>query len=70
MPRATHFRVEYLSENAEPMVRCADGWYARILQHEIDHLSGVLYIDRMKPRTLSTQDNYIRIGRKSLFLKS
>jgi peptide deformylase len=27
----------------------AEGWFARILQHEIDHLDGVLYIDRITP---------------------
>jgi peptide deformylase len=27
----------------------AEGWFARILQHEIDHLDGVLYIDHIKP---------------------
>jgi peptide deformylase len=27
----------------------AEGWFARILQHEIDHLDGILYIDRIKP---------------------
>jgi peptide deformylase len=26
----------------------AEGWFARILQHEIDHLNGVLYIDHIK----------------------
>ncbi|QIM16753.1 peptide deformylase [Leucobacter insecticola] len=25
----------------------ADGWFARILQHEFDHLSGLLYVDRL-----------------------
>lgn len=25
----------------------ADGWFARILQHEFDHLSGILYVDRL-----------------------
>ncbi len=29
------------------------GWPARILQHEVDHLNGTLYIDRMKPRSFS-----------------
>jgi peptide deformylase len=38
----------------------ASGWYARILQHEIDHLNGTLYIDRMRTRTLSTARNYAR----------
>ena len=29
------------------------GWPARIIQHEIDHLNGVLYIDRMESRSFS-----------------
>jgi peptide deformylase len=38
----------------------ATGWYARILQHEIDHLNGTLYIDRMRGRTFSTLDHFGR----------
>jgi len=60
VPRATRVRVECLNERAEPVTIVADGWYARILQHEIDHLNGILYIDRMKSRSFSTQDNYTR----------
>ena len=40
----------------------ARGWYARILQHEIDHLNGTLYIDRMQTRTFSTARNLARRG--------
>jgi peptide deformylase len=29
----------------------ADGWFARILQHEIDHLNGILFIDRLDQPT-------------------
>ena len=32
------------------------GWPARILQHEVDHLDGTLYIDRMKTRSFVTAD--------------
>ena len=60
VPRARKVRVEALNERAEPVIIDADGWYARILQHEIDHLSGTLYIDRMNSRTFCTQDNYVR----------
>jgi peptide deformylase len=38
----------------------ADGWYARILQHEIDHLHGVLYLDRMHSRSMMTVDHLTR----------
>jgi peptide deformylase len=58
--RAKQVRVECLNERAEPVVIDAKGWYARILQHEIDHLHGALYIDRMNPRSFSTQDNHTR----------
>lgn len=50
-------RVECLNENAEPITINAQGWYARILQHEIDHLNGTLYIDRMQTRSFTTVEN-------------
>jgi len=58
VPRARTVRVEYLNERGIKETREASGWYARILQHEIDHLHGALYIDRMEPRSLCTLDNY------------
>ena len=61
VPRAHRVVVEFLNEHAEPMRVEAEGWYARILQHEIDHLNGVLYIDRMHPRTLCSMENYERL---------
>jgi peptide deformylase len=60
VPRARKVHVECLNEHAEPIAIDAEGWYARILQHEIDHLHGVLYIDRMNSRSFSTLDNYGR----------
>jgi peptide deformylase len=58
VPRARKARVECLDERAEPKVIEASGWYARILQHEIDHLGGTMYVDHMYPRTLMTVENY------------
>jgi peptide deformylase len=46
-----------LNERAEPVTIHAEGWYARILQHEIDHLNGTLYIDRMYTRSFTTIEN-------------
>lgn len=51
--------VEALNEQAQPVVIEAEGWYARILQHEIDHLNGILCIDHTDPRTLTTRENYV-----------
>ena len=55
--RALNVRVECLNERSEAVTINAQGWYARILQHEIDHLNGTLYVDRMKTRTLMTVQN-------------
>jgi peptide deformylase len=60
VPRWRAVRVEALDEHGEPVVKTASGWYARILQHEIDHLRGIVCCDRMDPRTLTTHDNHMR----------
>ena len=53
-------RVEALNEHGAPVTIEATGWYARILQHEIDHLNGVVCCDRMDPRTLTTSENHAK----------
>lgn len=54
VPRARSVFVQALDHRGEPIRIEATGWYARILQHEIDHLDGTLYIDRMDTRTFAT----------------
>jgi peptide deformylase len=61
VPRSRRVRVECLDESAKPRVIEASGWYARILQHEIDHLLGNLYLDRMYARTFMTVDNHKKL---------
>ena len=60
VPRARGVRVEALDAQGEPFIRSARGWYARILQHEVDHLEGTLYVDRMEPRSFTTLENQRR----------
>jgi len=55
--RARAVRVTCLDEHAKHKVIEATGWYARILQHEIDHLAGTLYIDRMHARSFTSMEN-------------
>jgi peptide deformylase len=63
VPRARGVKVEALDHNGDPVSVTARGWYARILQHEIDHLDGALCIDRMYPRSLTTFENQARFWR-------
>jgi peptide deformylase len=44
--RALHARVRGLDPSGEPLLLEASGLEARVLQHEIDHLDGVLILDR------------------------
>jgi peptide deformylase len=62
--RAASVRVECLDERGQPRLIDASGWYARILQHEIDHLNGMLYIDRMNSRTFTSLENWNRFWRE------
>jgi peptide deformylase len=60
VPRARKVVVDALDHTGHPVHIEASGWYARILQHEIDHLRGTLYIDRMRSQSFSSLENYNR----------
>ncbi|KXF75368.1 peptide deformylase [Paramesorhizobium deserti] len=60
VPRARRVAVDCLDHRGEPVRIEAQGWYARILQHEIDHLNGTLYIDRMLSGSFASVENYSR----------
>ncbi|XP_068169161.1 peptide deformylase, mitochondrial [Antennarius striatus] len=51
VPRYLSVEVTGLNEKGENVTWQASGWSARILQHEMDHLNGVLYIDHMDSKT-------------------
>ena len=44
--RFSTIQVKGLNRRGQPMKVKAEGWLARIFQHEIDHLNGILYPDR------------------------
>lgn len=62
VPRSREVIVECFDEQARARTIRATGWYARILQHEIDHLNGIVYIDHMDTRTFASVENYKRYG--------
>ena len=60
VPRSKVVHVECLNEKGEAVSIQARGWYARVLQHEIDHLNGILFLDRAYLETLTTRDNLVQ----------
>lgn len=47
--RAKRIHVQYLDENLQPHDEWVDGYLARVMQHEFDHLEGKMFIDRISP---------------------
>lgn len=49
VPRFSQINITYYNEVGHYVERTAHGFYARVLQHEIDHLNGILISDRLTP---------------------
>lgn len=47
LKRAKTIKVKYLNENGEEKIEEFKGLTAQIMQHEIDHLDGILFVDRL-----------------------
>jgi len=47
VPRLNRIRIQYLDENLQPHDEVYEGYKARVIQHEYDHLDGILFIDRI-----------------------
>jgi peptide deformylase len=45
--RPTRVHVEALARDGRPLRFDTEGFHARVVQHECDHLDGLLYVDRM-----------------------
>ena len=64
MVRPASVRVQAWNERGRPFTLTADGMLARVIQHELDHLNGILFVDRLeakrRKRLLATYDDKLR----------
>jgi peptide deformylase len=49
--RSRSIKVKAIGRDGQPITLRADGLFARVIQHEVDHLDGILFIDRTKDIT-------------------
>jgi peptide deformylase len=57
VPRYRHLRYQGFSLEGEPIDRTVEGFHARVVQHEVDHLDGILYPQRIRDmRTFGFED--------------
>ena len=52
--------VKFQDERGVPHVLSCDGLFSRCIQHEADHLNGVLFIERMDKKTRTTLDEAVK----------
>lgn len=60
VPRPDAITVKFQDQNGVPHVLRCDGLLSRCIQHEIDHLNGVLFIDRMEKKVRAKIDPEVR----------
>ncbi|OJV85903.1 MAG: peptide deformylase [Bacteroidia bacterium 44-10] len=49
VPREEGIRIRYLDENLQPHDETFSGFRARVIQHEYDHVDGILFVDKISP---------------------
>jgi peptide deformylase len=61
VPRFERIKVKGRAVTGEPVSLTADGFHARVVQHEHDHLDGIVFLDRMtSTRSLAFEDEWER----------
>ena len=66
MNRKPKITIEYYDENFKKHIDIYSGLTARVIQHEYDHIEGVLFIDKISPlrkRMIKGRLNDIRNGK-------
>lgn len=67
VPRYKKIRLEYYDEHAEKQELMVSGLPAHVIQHEIDHINGVLFVDRVKDtKTYMTYEEYKKMKENSV----
>jgi peptide deformylase len=68
--RPSHVRVDALDRDGTPKAYELVGYPATVVQHECDHLDGVLYIDRVDTKTLAFMKEYRKYGPNSDYARA
>lgn len=58
VPRAEFVAVKALDRKGRPVEYEMEGMAARVVQHEVDHLDGILFLDKVDPATLHWMHPY------------
>lgn len=62
--RYKNIELTYYNESGEKIVKEVNGFFARLVQHECDHLDGILFIDKVKNGEFATKEMIKKYGLK------
>ncbi len=62
--RPNQIKIEFLDRDGKKQDFTAEGFLAVVIQHEFDHLDGMLYIDRARPGTLMFEEEFVKYHQK------
>lgn len=69
VPRSVSVKVEFFDRKGKKQTKTFKDFVARIVQHEHDHLDGIVFLDRTNPKDLITEKEYQKLirseGKKS-----
>lgn len=67
VPRYKKIELEFLDETGKKHLRKFEGLPAHVIQHEVDHLNGILFVDKVKDtKTFMTYAEYKKARRQNL----
>ena len=56
--RYKNIELTYYNENGEKIIKELNGFFARLIQHECDHLDGIVFLEKVKEKNaFATQEN-------------
>jgi peptide deformylase len=58
VPRSTEIEVEYTNRKGKTQKKKYKDFVARIFQHELDHLDGIVFLDRSNSKDVITEKEY------------
>lgn len=70
VPRYKKINLKYLDENGNSKLQIFEGLPAHVIQHEVDHLNGVLFVDKVKDtKSFVTYSEYMRLTKQKKYKK-
>ena len=61
VPRYTWVKVEFYTREGKKQTKTFKDFVARIVQHEMDYLDGIVFLDKVKPKDIITEKEYQKI---------